>query len=328
MQRKIKRKHYFKKSLLLISVGTFVFAIYVFFSTPPLHGDLSSKSYPKSELPLQLAPQNRINEQNKKSEESEHLSIIQQKTSPQKPSHQKTVQQWVDYLLTDLSDEHIIALPSTLLYELTVLAKEQNTVYAQLLEHFAELDRSEKKLFLQKVLRKGNNEQKRFAIDTLLYSGKKDNEQFAVTLAFNLDNQEQTANLITGLFTTEQDPSLSSVLLLNLANENNRALTDLFSSDLEQLYTFSEYPTIKQQALRVLFTNTSTYEKTVTDFLEQNKPSETLFVLQIAKDIRHLYPEKVGSLERFKRQLQQIAADPNQSAKTRALADSLLMNQP
>jgi hypothetical protein len=239
----------------------------------------------------------------------------------------RSVDEWIDALVMDVTDERIIELPSTLLDTLTHAARAQDSIYYQFLDIYASLPRSEKKLFFQRILEKGTQEQRAFAVERLFYSENQQDKHFALSLTFALDNTHQRVQVIQNVFTTGSEPALVNNLLSHLANNKHAALVDTFSQDLYQLYTHSSQPEIKHKALGVLLKHAKQFNLNVSELLAGADTEEARVILEVARELIYSDHDKLGGLNTFRYRLKEIATNPNQDDQTIALANELLSIQ-
>lgn len=239
----------------------------------------------------------------------------------------RSVDEWIDALVMDVIDERIIELPSTLLDTLTHAARAQDSIYFQLLDIYVSLPRSEKKLFFQRILEKGTQEQKTFAVEKLFYGESVQDKRFALSLTFALDSIYERNQIIQNVFTTGSEPELVNSVLSHLANNKHAALVDTFSQDLYQLYTHSSEPEIKLKALNVLLKHAKQPNLNVSELLAKANTQETRAILEVARELIYSDHDKLGGLDTFRYRLKEITTHPNHDDRTIALANELLSIQ-
>lgn len=237
---------------------------------------------------------------------------------------QRTIDEWVDVLLNQVPDERFIELPSSLLDSLITAIRAQESIYFRLLESISGLPSNEKRLFIQRVVAQGTNEQKKLAIEQLMYTGNPLDVDFAISLTFSLNTHKERVNVIQHSFTAGLESPNVATLLQHLASSKNKALAEAFSQEIYQVYFYSAVPEIRYQALMVLFKNTKEPKLSMSHLLVNANTEETKFILKIARDVMQVDPAKLGGLDVFHDTLVDIVADPNQDQSTKALAEEFL----
>lgn len=231
---------------------------------------------------------------------------------------------WTEKLISPLTNEEILALPSTLLHAISNAVKDSDTLFYTLLDALSTLPHNEHRFLLLNILSAGREDQLITASETLLYTDNTENINAAIQLSFNIKAKEAQMHVINSVFSLNSDSVDVTLLLRHLANKENRQLAERFSNDIYAIYQFSSDQNAKYEAFKVLLKNTDFSGISLGDFLSVADHNNKTQLLSLARSLLFSNEAKISDKHYLETQLHHIADNADEQTINRQIAQDIL----
>ncbi|GEA12537.1 hypothetical protein [Alteromonas sp. KUL49] len=236
----------------------------------------------------------------------------------------QSVEQWLDILAGELTEDTIANFPSAASHTLAEAAANSDSVYYQVLRLFTEAKAGEKKYFLQAILMQGNSLQRIVAIDSLLYSEQQSDINAAIDLTFSLENHQLLADYVNDIFTLDLRAMHYERLFKHLSKTEHKNLAQHFSDDIFRVYQMSDNNTLQYQALKVLLKNTDARSINIQQLLLEAPAANIASLLKLIRRLFFSDKRKLGDISLLASTINRIAQNQNLSGDEQALAEELI----